>query len=196
MCATDSIADIEFARSFFVSLRSNPWLSQAWFVFVCERNTGHESGHIANVMLNFDPRSIAVKQTDTRDYGWWTSNDLKIGYAAAARTQLAHRSVMFLDDMVIDNPFLSSELSSDDIRVQVKQQFIEELSRVRKIAVRHDNPMTLNRMTVSGKVGNNGKVMHGLNDDMFMTFAMAIWFTNMLIEHRLPYIDYHALDLY
>lgn len=187
-------ADLEFARAFFDGLRRHPWLAGAWIVFVMERNTGHEAGHVSNLLLTRDTRAVAVRQKANKDYGWWTSNDMKIGYAAAGRTRLRTKSVAMLGSMVCTNPFADSEKTDDDLRSDMRAELSQELSRVREVSTRSDNPLATSRTTVSGKVGEDGKVMHGQNDDLFITFCMACFFTSMFIEERIPFLDYRKLD--
>lgn len=42
-------------------IRQDPWLQDAWLVLFVERNTGHESGHLAEVMRTFTKRAAYLE---------------------------------------------------------------------------------------------------------------------------------------
>jgi hypothetical protein len=181
--------------AFFGALRRHAWLQNSWFVFVCERNTGRESGHIANCVLrNNIGRTMCVRMKEGRDYGVWTSFTMKSGYAAAGRARINDRSVRFMAEHVCTNPFARSSATAKDIRDASREELFKQLSTVREVATSPVSAFQQQKFSVSGKVGEDGKIVRGQNDDLAMVFMMACYYVSMLLERRIPFLDYNLLE--
>ena len=165
------------------------WLRNAWFIFICERNTGRESGHLALLLRRLDARQICVHQYPHADYGWWTTNEYKVGYHTSARARLAEGAVVFMQDFVATNPFAPSSKSNDELGVESREEFCRQLMSTREIQTQPLSAMARVTTTISGKTNERGEIIKGSNDDMAFTFSMCCYFISMLHEHGIPSVD-------
>jgi hypothetical protein len=165
--------------SFIEGIKRNPWLTNARLLFFCERNTGNESGHIEKALFPYGVQCI--RQKEDKDPGWWTDRSLKVKYAYSARYHMVTGSVFYMKDMVCTNPFLedpSARLPT------VTKKFSEQASRYKFTYTKPTTPFAEKKVTVSGKVNEQGKIGDGFNDDLFFTFTMAIYHTDEVIQGR------------
>jgi hypothetical protein len=149
---------------------------------------------MAHCLLRVDPwRSVCVRQRAEKDYGWWTSADMKTGYAAAGRARINDFSVRYLADDVVANPFIGASVPVAEHREAVHTEFFRQLMLVREVSSQPTTALQQVHIAISGKVGEDNKIVRGQNDDAAMTFMMATYFTAMMLERKIPYIDYDMI---
>lgn len=154
---------------------------------MCERNTGYEAGSINEVLRRVDHKNIAVRERSDRDFGWWTTNNMKMGYGTTARKALGLKSVRFMDGWVCCASHGDNKLrSEDEVRTATKDEFIMQLGNVRAINKLATDPASHNRTVLSGKAGDDGKVRKDQDDDLFITFGMCCFIIPLYQRGRLP----------
>ena len=165
-------------------------------MFVCERNTGYESGSLKAVLEEVDAaNSVCVCERADRDYGWWTTNDVKIGMSTVARAALHGKTVRVLHDFVVAANFTRNRNRAlSDQRREVLQELFVQLSRVRSHTKQSLDPLAIGKSTVSGKLGDDGKIMPDQNDDLYITLSMALYHCRLLEHNNMPNFDYRRLQ--
>lgn len=183
-----------YAATFFTELRQNEALRNAWIIFVCERNTGYEAGSLNEVLQAVDPKNVAVRERADRDYGWWSTKNIKMAYGTTSRKALGMKSVRFMRGWVACSSYGDSKLKSPDaVRAATKEEFIIELGNVRVVNKLTTNPASNDQASISGKVGEDGKVRRDQNDDLFITFGMALFIMELYVKDRLPNFDHRRV---
>lgn len=164
-------------------------------MFVCERNTGYEAGSIKEVLERIDRRSVSVRERADRDYGWWTSNTTKIGYATAAREALVVHNVRFAQEWAVcaTHP-QRRHVPAERLRREAKVELGVQLHNVRAFTKQNSNPTSTARATVSGKLDDAGRVRADQNDDLFITLGMACFFLSLFEQRRLPNFDFSRIN--
>lgn len=176
-------------NEFLSGIRKHPWLEHAWIMFVAEKNTGHESGHLVRELRKMQ-RIYAIRQNNNVEYGWWTDNKAKVSYAHAARAKMAENSVFMMHEVVCKNPWVQPE---DVRRRKVIEKFYDQMSRYQLIEMEPHSAATPARVTVSGKVDPEGRMQKGKNDDLFFTFTMNIGIWKEITERNIPTMPYQTL---
>ena len=167
---------------------------------MCERNTGYESGTINAFLHEVDyelfgertpSRCVSVRQKKDRDFGWWTTNEIKMSYASSAQAALGTRSVRFMEGWACGSLHHTvAHLPKDTVRERMKTELLIQLNNVRVFNKEGTTPLTTKKTTISGKVDETGKVREGQNDDMFIVLGMAPFFMRMHMNRALPNFNY------
>jgi hypothetical protein len=183
-------SELFYITAFIKALRVHPWLSQAYILFVGEKNSGHDSGHVARPLLEGFKGIIPVKEHENKDYGWWTSNNAKLKYAYSCRYALTMGSVFVMKDCVTVNPWIKGP---PDKRIFTYNKLVAQMKRYKPTYTTPTTAFSARKVTVSGKVDEHGKLSSGVNDDLFMTFTMACHFLDEFMYRRIPNLDYDLL---
>jgi hypothetical protein len=191
-------------RSFLRKLRAHPWLHLSTFMFVAERNTGRESGHLKNLFMSERGPNYAIRQDPKHDYGWWTTNEEKMRYAYQTRDALAGEAVLFVRDMVCFNPMAKLSLAAssgaggeemvrDEMYRLAVDKLFDQMARYHEREIRGLSAASVPRSVVSGKMDADGKLMRSMNDDLMfcLTFNIGIW--KKIQQHLVP-MDYSILE--
>lgn len=98
-------------------------LRDAHILFCCERNTGHTAGWLAGIVSKFD-NTTCIAQWGDLDYGWWTQAREKIQYAFEARGVFQMGNIVFFEDMISVNKFITggSDLKVKNIQTKIEKQ--------------------------------------------------------------------------
>ncbi len=176
-------------QNFILGLTRHPWLKHSTIVFVPERSCGHEPGRMEK-FLHLYGQFVSSREKIDANPGIFTKNAIKMECAFAARDQIAQDSVAFLEDFVCENPFQKEETR----RALAKDKFIKQMKGYRFVNVDSKTPFQNTRMTVSGKVNDQGKVTPGRNDDLFVTFTLINYWMSKFYRCELPGIDYRLLQ--
>jgi len=175
--------------SFITTLRKHPYLENAFFIFVAERNTGQESGHMAGWVLK-QRLTYCIKQREDRNYGWWTGPNEKMAYAFEARRKLKSNAVFFLKDWVCTNPWVEKP---EERHKMTRDKFFEQMNRYRVDEETTKSGGTKSR--ISGKLNAEGKLQKGQNDDLFMTFTFNAAMWDYLINAQVDNVPYAKLGI-
>jgi hypothetical protein len=171
---------------FTQAIRERPQFRDSWLVLVCERNTGHESGFLADPFKKLHPKNIAVAQYEDGDYGWWTEVGDKQKYAFKTRECMMVGAMCFMKDWICTNPWLRPEERHKTTRAK----FEEQIKRVRPVMTQPKEPHSTPRMTISGKVDKEGKISGTFRDDLAMSLLINIYVGHMLQTNQVPNFPY------
>jgi hypothetical protein len=161
---------------FIKQLRKHPWLEHSWFVFVAERNTGREAGHLQRRFILHKGNSFSIKQKPDKDYGWWTSNIEKLRYAYWTRDKIVENAITFLDSMIVTS--VQTDMSfQDDLRKKVIEKLFDQMQRYQEKELQGLSGASIPKVAISGKMDEEGKLKKGQNDDLMftLTFNIGIW---------------------
>lgn len=170
---------------------AHPWLSSAATtkILTVELGTGYEAGRFAARFLR-RPRAYCIREhRSSADYGWRTTKISKNQYTQQLWMKMAEGAIYYLDDMVCANPWLD-ETSR---RERTVKEFEEQVSRFQTIHKTSANPFAEPSVTTSGKVGHDGTIQQGVNDDMAMSVAMNLYITLRVQTRSIPTINYARL---
>ncbi len=130
-----------------------------------------------------------MKQKEDKDYGWWTDRETKLRFAYNAQRQMVTGSVFMLADYVCTNPFVPALTR----RSECTKKFINQMIRYKLTATTPTTAFATQKVTVSGKVNEQGKLSEGFNDDLFFTFTFVCDMVYKVLERVVPSIDYSLL---
>jgi len=132
-----------------------------------ESNLGLEAAHIAN-LLQEDKSVVPLRETgpDGR-YGVLTTHQRKLEFVALLENLLLQNAVRIVDKLVSDDPKARLET--------LKKQ----LMQYRMVCSEANTTTVFNskRVTYSGKVAENGKLLGNLQDDLCIALQLAcFWY--------------------
>lgn len=170
-------------------LKKHVWTRNARICFFGERNVGHEIGHMQHVLANYD-NTWTYKQNPERDFGIWTDQEAKLSYAFAAQLEFAKGNVYYLENLVCTNAFLAPATRTED----TIKEFESQAARYKLISSNPKTPHSRASLAVSGKVGKNGKLNAGFNDDLFFAFTGAVGVHDKILRRQLENVNYDFFD--
>jgi hypothetical protein len=189
-CKNPDDVDLFFER-FCDAIFEHPWLSSraTHKVLTVERNTGFESGRLAKMFLR-RPSTYCVKEKPaSHDYGWWTSAQSKNEYTQQMWIKMAEGAIYYLDTMVCTNPWQDAL----NRRERTVKEFEEQIARFQVVNKANKNPFQKPSITTSGKVGHDGTLQQGVDDDMAMSLAMNLYITMRIQTRTIQGVDYNKL---
>lgn len=172
-------------RAHIEAIKSEESLKGARIMFFGERNVGHEIGHFQRVLAEYE-MTYTYKQRADRDYGIWTDDGMKMAYAMAAQREMAKGCVHYYKNMVCSN----RELDANTRKEVTIRDFQEQASRYRLVSSAPRTAHSTAKVTVSGKVGKDGRLNNNFNDDLFFAFTGALGVHDLLVTKRLENMDY------
>jgi len=194
----------QLLRSHLEAIRSDPFLQSAWIILIYEKNTGYESGHHWKIVQEYQP-SYAVyhrvvdadKAVDTQDQdpGINTTFELKNYYARALSTALSTSRIYFYFDWKSANPW---QRPYEERKAIAKKNFLGQLSNCRLKLPSMDPSKaqlgaTIPKITWSGKIGPEGKIIQGQNDDLVMAFAQCLYWISRIMQFNYPSFPYEKV---
>ena len=185
-------------------LRSDPFLEDAYIIIIYEKNTGFEAGHNCKIIEEYQPAyAVYDKVVDTEkaqdtideDPGIVTTIGRKNEYARLLSDALRKRKIYFYEGCVCANPWkrpYEARLENS------KTDLYRQLSNCRKQLPSMDPTRAhlgtmAPRVTWSGKIGHDGKMIHGQNDDLAMALAQCIYWVYRIMQMDYPTIPYNAI---
>lgn len=132
---------------------------------------------------------VSCREKNESNPGIFTKNAIKVECAYNARDSIAFDAVSILDDLVCENPFQKEHSRRNEIR----QKFIQQMKGYRIINAENKSPFETKKVTVSGKVNDQGKLAPGRNDDLFCTFTLINFWMTKFYRGELPGINYALL---
>lgn len=164
------------------SLRSR--VNSARFVIMTESNLGLEAAHVANFFKD-DPCCVCLRETGPEGrFGVLTTQSRKFEFAALLEQHLLQQSVYICDQLVSDD-------QKDAIR-----QLETQLLNYRMISSKDTtlNAFAATKITLSGKVGANGKITGGaMQDDLCIALQLAIFWSSYVLQRKCKFLDYNRL---
>lgn len=181
----------ELVLEFVNRLRRHPWLVSAHFVYMCERNTGQESGHQA-VLLARLPKIYCMQEKAGCNPGVWTDKYRKQDFATDLRYELLNNSICFMEDMVCCPP---TEARIEERRTWVRRETCAQMRRARPlVGARSGTNSTVAFIGWSAKCNDQGQETKGLNDDLLMGLCINVYFAARFVQHQLPFVDYSVFE--
>jgi hypothetical protein len=164
-------------------------MSDAYILFVAERNSGRESGYLALHLRQNFKKVMLIKQKEDKDYGWWTAHDGKKEYAYTARYNIVTQNIALLQDYVCQNSWISPEKRRDECT----KKFYTQMGRYRLVSSKPNTAFGTGKVTVSGKTNEQGKISDGFNDDLFFVFTWCCSMLDKLYHQTIPNLNYGEL---
>ncbi len=115
--------------------------------------------------------------------GVWTGWSQKMQYGFSLKLQMVAGNVKFMKDFICENPFQDPTTR----RAVVRKKIIEQATRYRIVYTESDNPHSVGKTTLSGKVDITGKVNKSAKDDLFFSLSMALGLLEKMIMNMLPW---------
>jgi hypothetical protein len=167
---------VQFASAFVCALRARTELTNSRILFIGERNSGHESGHIW-LEIARSARTFAVCERTLDKVGWWTTNAMKIEYVEAMRDYFLERSLCFsAEGVTCVNPWIPSETRLSTARAMLADQ----MRRFR------GHRLPSGAMTYSGKIDDRGRIIPGVNDDLALCVMMCAAVHKHILRGHVP----------
>lgn len=173
------------------ALRSIEWTKYAHITLFTEKNTGHETGHLANALQSNDDNCSIFAESKSDQANNKQNFDLNSGYSptasnksnwlVASRVKLSTETVMWADCAFSSNPF---ENTSDASKLSKEQsKLYEQMARCSIYKKSRDDDD--NEIYVwSGKSNARGEVQSGYNDDLVLTFSAMCWVWPMSMSEK------------
>jgi hypothetical protein len=194
-------------RCHIEGLRKDPFLKDAAIILISEKNTGFESARHWKIVEEYQPayamyenqRNLDdVVNTEEEDPGVTTTAHTKNLYARAISDALGKRRIYFYDRMVVGNPWMKpKESRASIIKAKLTTQMSNSRRKLPLMGIEHGGSSTLGSHTVtvtwSGKIGPDGKIVPGQNDDLVVIFGLCIHWTNRILRMDLAGFPYKVL---
>ncbi len=163
---------------------------------VYERNSSLESGHQWNVLKDYQP-SYAIfgkcmpadKALDTRhqDPGIFTTPELKNDYARSINFALEKNKIFFYCGWKCTNPNLPAATRRATTRTELFTQLRNCRLKTPNMDTTHVGYTSSFTTTWSGKIGSNGKVILGQNDDLAFAFGQGLYWVQRIHKFDRPF---------
>jgi hypothetical protein len=134
-------------------------------------------------------RVILIRQKEDRDYGWWTDRQGKLRYAYCARDAVVTGNACLMEDYICTNPWVPEATR----RTLNLKKFYDQMGRYTLVTTKPTNPFAQNKVTVSGKVNEKGKMSETCNDDQFLLFTWGCDMVNRIMYREIPHINYSLI---
>lgn len=162
-------------KDIILAIGRDPWLRESQLRLVVESNTGHEEGWLREVVSNM--RNITVPYDPQKDArGLNSDNGRKMHYQDLIRKYLNTDRLVFLENFIVLQHSDVMEMSSlDDIRRQIKHEFVEQLRRCQLKKPEGSTPTARSTLSWWGKCDINGKFNPEMKDDLPMGVGMGLY---------------------
>lgn len=159
-------------------IKTHPWLEKATIIYIGESNTGDVSGRHAAMLRKIDNTYSLKDKAERVNPGVWTDKYRKRDYANALTQALCHEAIVFLDDLITNEPETGTV---EKKREQLKDEFLKQAYRARPTVARTTADMVPSFQSWSAKLDNNGKFDENANDDILFAATMTTHWMNMHI---------------
>lgn len=182
---------INLLKEHIYMLRETQWLHQTKIMLFVESNTGMEASHLEAGFRNLSYIYFFSEKLSGGNMrkGIWTTHNRKLTYAIATTESIHSNAVMYSNRIVVANPALRVDRSVEKVEKYMKDMLHEECSRYQ----RHVRAPTIAggsvNATLSGKIGHNGKITSGVNDDLAFSLTGAIGVHHLFMTRNLPGMD-------
>lgn len=105
---------------------------------------------------------------------------------------LEEGAIMFLESGIAGNPWKNDP--HEEFTINTRELAIQ-LKRCRRVMPTLTFDNRVGRVTWSGKVRSDGRIQHGLNDDIAVTFCLCVYWADRIMKLDYPSIDYAKLGL-
>ena len=181
----------DYINDFCDRIFAIPWLRRSLKLFTGERNTGQEAGRLASQFIE-RPNTYCIRQKVGQDWGWTTGpgGTPKAKYIAALLDAFQRDAIVYAETMVCTHlPGVDEKSQSTRMR-ELTVEFEAQLARMNVFI---DEPKDAfggkSKTNYGGKYNGEGKRVHGLNDDMVLSFAMNILIIHHMITGSIETMD-------
>ena len=198
---TDAGESLRLVRDFIHQIRSHRFWGDAYIIYACESNTGHESGHHSNLLREVFTNNIyCLRDHDdgSRDDGVNTSYNRKQDFAFVLRTNLSMGRLCFAVDFITSGGIMRiSDNTTNAVdggnSAQSKTPFsafqnelFTQMQRARSI-IRSKNSNSVHaRITWDAKCRDDGTPCAGLRDDNLLALCMALYYSERFLMRQIP----------
>ena len=157
---------------------------QPILVVAVESNLGLEASHIHHLLAD-NPRCVVLRETGPDGkHGVLTTHERKLEFTAVLEQLFLQDAVSFATRIVSDD--------ADSCLKTLKKQL--ESYRMLSSEVGRSNVFGTAKVTYSGKVGADGKLVPGaLQDDLCIALQMAAFWSSYVIQRKCKFLDYASL---
>jgi hypothetical protein len=186
------------------NIRTHPYWGDAWIIYICESNTGHESGHHANMLIRDFARVYCLRDhLDThRNYGVCTTFNRKQDYASVLRTNLNMQRMCFAKEFITSTNTIIMDTTSpknggsNGAKLPTfHNDLYAQMQRARTITRSKNSTATSARITWDAKCRDDGTPCPGLRDDNLLALCMAGYFSERFLLQQIPTVEYHLFGL-
>lgn len=201
------------------AIRSNDFLKDAPLIMLCEKNTGHESGHLWNVMKKHDntncfrePSSdkaaeemmsnaavpkhhYEMLENPHKNPGFHTGPLLKMTSRETLDLILSRDELYVLDGCVSGNPHMKGYTTMESKVIFYLEMLVEQMSRARIYPTRAAvGGSVKTNYTWSAKVNEEDKLVATFRDDLVVILALTLEISKKACDSRLPGFPYEQIQ--
>lgn len=195
-------------RDFIQQIRSHRFWGDAYIIYACESNTGHESGHHATLLRENFTNVYCLRDHDdnSRDDGVNTSYNRKQDFAFVLRTNLSMGRLCFAVDFITSEGVMripdnaanatdgSNPAQSKTPVSAFQNELFTQMQRARTI-IRSKNSNSVHaRITWDAKCRDDGTPCAGLRDDNLLALCMALYYSERFLMRQIPTVEYHLFE--
>ena len=152
-------------------------------VVAVESNLGLEASHIDH-MLRHTKECVVLKETGSQGKcGVLTTNQRKMEFVAVLEDLLLQNAICISDRLVSDDP--------DTCLKTLRKQL--EHYRMLSNEIGRNTVFGAPKVTYSGKVGEDGRPAHSLQDDLCISLQMAAFWSSYVIQRRCKFLNYASI---
>lgn len=172
--------------NFIDKLRQHEFFRTAWFIYMCESNTGTTSGHHAT-LLSGKPKVYCVRERSDRDAGVLTTFETKQQYAKCLEKALKDPALCFMEDFICVT-MKSGQFSAK--RQWLQEELLAQLLRSQRVAAKlNNNGIIATRVGWTAKCKPDGTPSNSFNDDIAVCLGLNLHYSARFLSHTLR-IDY------
>ena len=164
-------------------------LKNAWIILIQEKNSNH-TANIQDKFVREYMRNVYVLREELGgDAGVNTSPARKTLYYTATMLKLRSRAVRIAGDLIVSR----EPYGVPDRRVQQESmvdEFIAQMKRCKLDDKPIPNDQHKKEIKWSGKLGEDGKIQAGQNDDIAFSFSQLSYWSSAFMTEQIKTIDY------
>lgn len=204
--ATDADESLQLVCNFVRHIRQHPFWGDSWIIYICESNTGHESGHHARVLMNDFNRVYCIRDhIDTqRNYGVRTTFPRKQDYASVLRSNLNMQRMCFATDFISSSGPTDTAVLGKHHQAHIQgktplsafqNELYSQMQRARTVVRSRNTNTTTAQITWDAKCRDDGTPCPGLRDDNLLALCMAAYFSERFFMYQIPTVEYQLFDV-
>lgn len=194
-----------FVSNFVRHIRQHPFWGDAWIIYICESNTGHESGHQArHLMENFN-RIYPIRDhlDKERNYGVRTTLQRKQDYASVLRANLNMQRMCFATDFISSSGPTDTAVLGKHHQVApqgksplsaFQNELYAQMQRARTVIRSKTVNAATAQITWDAKCRDDGTPCPGLRDDNLLALCMGVTFSERFLMYQIPTVEYQLFD--
>lgn len=164
-------------------MRKEKELKDAEVVFIIEKNLGMSAPHYTKKVLQLGNIQPICEEKNV--VGVRTDAVSKLSASNVMKRYLHKSQVFFWKKWKCSNPFFTESKYFKTAKEEVLSKLYDQLGKFRYIRYKGKTTHGRESVSVSGKVGSNGKTIDGQNDDVVIAMSLAFMWGERDIVHGL-----------